>query len=81
MVVRCLTGVAIGTDPGRRPRWVAPWADLVIALIVPVFTPIPDVAVRPAAVCRTAACAVVKVCLVLSGESRPRWKKAGKTIR
>jgi len=26
-------------------------------------------------------CAVVKVCLVLSGESRPRWKKAGKTIR
>ena len=26
-------------------------------------------------------CAVVKVCLVLSGESRPRWKKAGKTFR
>src|SRR5262249_18543943 len=26
-------------------------------------------------------CAVVKVCLVLSGASRPRWKKAGKTIR
>ena len=26
-------------------------------------------------------CAVAKVCLVLSGESRPRWKKAGKTIR
>jgi hypothetical protein len=24
---------------------------------------------------------VVKVCLVLSGVSRPRWKKAGKTIR
>ena len=33
------------------------------------------------AVCRIEACAVVKVCLVLSGESRPRWKKAGKTIR
>ena len=31
--------------------------------------------------CRTEACAVAKVCLVLSGESRPRWKKAGKTIR
>jgi hypothetical protein len=29
----------------------------------------------------TKQCAVVKVCLVLSGESRPRWKKAGKTIR
>ena len=26
-------------------------------------------------------CAVAKVCLVLSGKSRPRWKKAGKTIR
>ena len=26
-------------------------------------------------------CAVAKVCLVLSGESRPRWKKAGQTIR
>jgi hypothetical protein len=26
-------------------------------------------------------CAVAKVCLVLSGQSRPRWKKAGKTIR
>jgi hypothetical protein len=26
-------------------------------------------------------CAVAKVCLVLSGRSRPRWKKAGKTIR
>ena len=32
-------------------------------------------------VCRTGACAVAKVCQVLSGESRPRWKKAGKTIR
>ncbi len=30
-----------------------------------------------AAVCRTAARAVAKVCLVLSGLSRPRWKKAG----
>src|SRR5262249_37570860 len=30
---------------------------------------------------RTGACAVAKVCLVLSGASRPRWKKAGKTIR
>src|SRR4051794_81521 len=37
-------------------------------------------AVRPE-VCRTEACAVAKVCLVLSGKSRPRWKKAGKTIR
>jgi hypothetical protein len=26
-------------------------------------------------------CAVAKVCQVLPGESRPRWKKAGKTIR
>ena len=26
-------------------------------------------------------CAVAKVCLVLSEKSRPRWKKAGKTIR
>ena len=34
-----------------------------------------------ASACRTGACAVAKVCLVLSGESRPRWKKAGKTIR
>jgi hypothetical protein len=32
-------------------------------------------------VCRTNGCAVAQVCLVLSGESRPRWKKAGKTIR
>ena len=32
-------------------------------------------------VCRTDACAVAKVCLVMSGASRPRWKKAGKTIR
>ena len=31
--------------------------------------------------CRPGACAVAKVCLVLSGASRPRWKKAGKTIR
>src|SRR5262249_49538263 len=34
-----------------------------------------------AAVCRTGACAVAKVCLVVSGRSRPRWKKAGNTIR
>src|SRR5947209_12594734 len=34
-----------------------------------------------ASACRTGACAVAKVCLVLSGKSRPRWKKAGKTIR
>jgi pimeloyl-ACP methyl ester carboxylesterase len=26
-------------------------------------------------------CAVAQVCLVMSGRSRPRWKKAGKTIR
>ena len=26
-------------------------------------------------------CAVAKVCLVLSGRPRSRWKKAGKTIR
>src|SRR6516225_2474552 len=30
---------------------------------------------------RAGACAVAKVCLVLSGKSRPRWKKAGKTSR
>ena len=30
---------------------------------------------------RTNGCAVAKVCLVLSGVPRPRWKKAGQTFR
>ena len=34
-----------------------------------------------ASVLSTNGCAVAKVCLVLSGVPRPRWKKAGKTIR
>ena len=38
------------------------------------------IAIR-AEVCPTGVCAVAKVCLVLSGKSRPLWKKAGKTIR